>query len=198
VIMTYIHIATEDELSEAIAEKLIITFTQLTIHLKLRRGGNGYLRSNLKSFFEIANKTPILLLTDLDTVVCPPALLIDWKSSVNIPQPSQMFLRVVVREIEAWLLADHSAASALLGTTNLPINPDAINDPKKELMRLAANASRDVRDDIIPKRGAAATQGIGYNARLVNFVRDGWCPDRASERSDSLRRCCAQLRMLDL
>jgi hypothetical protein len=60
-------IATEDELSEALAETLVIDVVQGTIGQRLRRSGFGYLRKNIASFTQIAQHvTPVLLLTDLD------------------------------------------------------------------------------------------------------------------------------------
>jgi hypothetical protein len=194
--MLHIHIATEDELSEAIAERLVTTFTNYNIHLRLRQGGNGYLRSRLKSFFEIALNSPVLLITDLDQVVCPTALLNTWGSSVNMPMPSNMLLRIAVREVEAWLLADHVAASSLLRASMLTTNPDSLPNPKNELIRLANRADRDVRNDLVMTRGAVASQGLGYNSRLIQFVNNDWCPVRACNNSESLRRCVERLKSL--
>jgi hypothetical protein len=194
--MQNIHIATEDELSEAVAECLVRTFTNYDIHLRLRRGGNGYLRGNLKSFFEIALRTPVLLITDLDSVRCPSALLDEWLCSVNIPMPPNMLFRIAVREVESWLLADHDAASSLLNAKSLTTNPDSLQDPKKELIRLAAYASRDVRNDIVITQGAVASQGLGYNSRLIKFVKYDWCPNRACQNSESLRRCVNSLKSI--
>lgn len=196
--MNYIFIATEDILSEAVAEQLVKCFTNYQNIQKLRQGGNGYLRSNLKKFFEIANRTPFLLVTDLDRNECASTLLSDWLGSVNVPIPEKMLLRVAVREIEAWLLADHQGISTLINREFSTNNPDSILNPKRKLIQLAKKAPRDIRLDITIRDGALATQGPGYNARLVDFVRNTWCPIRASNNSNSLKRCCERLESLQL
>jgi hypothetical protein len=103
---------------------------------------------------------------------------------------------VAVREVEAWLLADHEAMSKLLAVKPAvpPRNPDELPDPKATLLSLAQKAPRDVRNDLTPKKGAAAPQGLGYNAVLCPWVRHVWRPERAARRSDSLARARLRLR----
>jgi hypothetical protein len=192
--MVTIHIATEDELSEAVALKLVARVPGLEHGLLLRRGGNGYLRSRMPQWSDLARRQPVLVLTDLDTLTCPSALIGSWLGG-RLPSTG-LLLRVAVRTIEAWLLADEAAATALLGqraSAGLPRDPDGILDPKSLLVRLASRAPRDVRLDICPARGVPARQGLGYNARLSGFVRDSWDPERAAIRSDSLRRAMVRI-----
>ena len=111
--MVTIHIATEDELSEAVALKLVARVPGLEHGLLLRRGGNGYLRSRMPQWSDLARRQPVLVLTDLDTLTCPSALIGSWLGG-RLPSTG-LLLRVAVRTIEAWLLADKAAATALLG-----------------------------------------------------------------------------------
>jgi len=182
-------LATEDALSEALAERILADHPSILIGSKVRRGGNGYLRSRMQAWREIARHAPILVLTDLDnTFACPPALLADWFGSLS--RPAGLLLRVAVREVEAWLLADHDAMTALIGkhvAGRLPEAPDALSDPKAFLLDLAARAPRNVRLDLRAEAGSTARQGLGYNSRLVDLVRREWQPARAAERSPSLR-----------
>lgn len=194
--MSYIHIATEDELSEAVAERLVRHCTGREVHLRLRRNGYGYLRVRLGSFAEMAQRTPVLLLTDLDTKPCPSALLAEWWATAERAVPDTLLLRVAVREIESWLLADHPGMTKLLGVRKLPDDPDALSNPKMALLRLAEKAPREIRDDLTVKRDVMVSQGLGYNARLTHFVRTTWYPERAAERSESLRRCCERLKRI--
>jgi hypothetical protein len=83
----------------------------LDVGLLLRKGGNGYLRSRIPSFCQLARYEPILLITDLDNWTCPAELRTRWLGGLT--QPSTMLIRVAVREVEAWLLADHEAMEAL-------------------------------------------------------------------------------------
>lgn len=190
-------IATEDELSEAVALRLVEEVDpHWTVTHTLRKNGFGYLRAKMPSWCELARQQPVFLLTDLDRVACPAELLQQWRGALNVP--SDLLIRVAVREVEAWLLADHEAARSLLGGhARLPAEPDDLPDPKGHLLRLAAKyATRDVRADLVKATGAIAGQGIGYNARLTHWVRASWAPPRAAGRSPSLHM--ARVRLAEL
>ncbi len=185
-------IATEDELSEFVAERLAAE-AGFTVGQRLRRQGNGYLRSRLESFCQIATRTPVLLLTDLDSARRAPELMKQWLKDRKAPGGLQF--RVAVRSIESWLLADHEAMQALLGSraTKLPDKPDELAYPKHELLSLAQRAPRAVRDDLLVRRGDIAGQGLGYNARLGAVVNSHWSPSRAAANSPSLARARIRL-----
>ena len=195
--MLQVVLATEDELSEAVALRILNAFPSLYIAARLRRGGNGYLRSRIRNFCEMARQSPVVVLTDLDNHACAPKLCSEWLR--RLPHPPGLLLRVAEREIESWLLADHDAVAALLGRTvqrRLPDYPDTVADPKELLLDLARHAPRDVRLDLRAQAGAIARQGLGYNLRLCGLVRTLWHPDRAAERSPSLRRAIGRFREL--
>ena len=182
-------VATEDILSEAVAEKLIQeTGGRLQVVQKLGRQGFGYLKSRMLNFNQMARIQPVFVLTDLDRIECATTLIEKWLGQ-HRPAPGLLF-RVAVREIESWLLADHEAMGILLQRTQLrlPDAPDALVDPKETLVRLARTGPRAVREAIIPEPGAVASQGLGYNNILVDHVRNHWSPERAASRSDSLSR----------
>lgn len=193
--MTAVVLATEDELSEAVGLSLAAE-AGLYVGQFLRRGGFGYLKSKVGSFCEIALRQPVLLLTDLDRVTCAPTLLNKWM--VSSERPENFIFRVVVREIESWLLADHHAMRSLIGARvgKLPLEPDHLPDPKQVLLSLAGRAPRAVKDDLVVTHGAIASQGLGYNARLCEMVRQHWQPARAADRSASLARTRVRLREL--
>lgn len=194
--MVHIVLATEDELSEEVALALAAD-AGLDVGQTLRKRGFGYLQSNIHKFCELARTFPVVLLTDLDRRNCAPELVRTWIGRHH--QPENMLLRVAVREIESWLLADHVAMVELLGAkvvSHLPREPDALPDPKRTLLQLAGFAARDVRADLIANAGAVASQGVGYNARLCELVRDSWRATRAEQRSPSLAR--TRQRLLEL
>lgn len=185
--MTFITLATEDELSEAVCLRLAQE-VGLTVHQSLRRGGFGYLKSRVSNFCQMAEHTPIFMLTDLDRAPCAPGLVSDWLGGRQ--RPDGFIFRVAVREVESWLLADYVTISSFFGLkpNTVPNEPDEVNDPKQELLSLAARASKNIREDLVVKRGVIASQGLGYNARLSALVRQTWSPNAASERSPSLAR----------
>lgn len=184
-----INIATEDELSEIVGIRLVSEMgSAFEVGLTLRKGGFGYLRNSLKSFCQMASRDPMLLLTDLDQAKCPASLIEEWMGSMR--KPDKLLFRVAVREVESWLLSDHDAMASLMGCSKakLPKQPDTLADPKQTLLRFARNAPRNIRTDLIAEDGVIASQGLGYNQRLGDFVREQWSPERAASRSDSLLR----------
>jgi len=187
-------LATEDALSEAVGRRLLSELSgEVWVSPALRKGGRGYLRMRMNSWRQMASRQGVLVLTDLDLIDCPPTLLRDWHA--GRVAPPGLLLRVAVRTIEAWILADHQAMRKLIGPkVPLPSCPDDLRNPKQHLLNLAQHAPRDVRLDLIKQAGAMASQGIGYNARLTDWVTSTWSPDRAAARSPSLRRTRARLR----
>ena len=193
--MAVFFLATEDILSEEVGRRLILELGEkFSVGPTFRQNGNGYLKQRLPNFCSIAERQPFLLITDLDQTVCPTYLISDWLG--NRPKPPNLLFRVAVREIEAWLLADHDGIIDFLGArvTKLTEKPDALPDPKSEFLRQALRAPREIREDIVPEKNAITRIGLGYNRRLTDFVRNVWNPNRAAARSDSLRRARERLR----
>lgn len=195
--MISVAVATEDLPSEQVAERLI-RYIGGNVDLRLRREGFGYLKSKFPSFCEIARQMPVLVLTDLDRAPCPHALVQAWIGQIHMP-PDLVF-RVVVREIEAWLLADREGFSQFLGISPrlLPHDPETLNDPKAEVLRLARRARAAVRRDLLPSNRSTAPQGLGYSSRLSEFAQSMWDIERACESSDSLRRALTRLQEMAL
>ena len=194
--MISVALATEDELSEAVGMKLLSEHPVLTATspMLLRREGFGYLRARMNNWRQMANHRVVLVLTDLDRVVCPLVLLEDWLGAER-RRPENLLLRIAEREVESWLLADHEAFEKLIGNNRqLPVEPDKLPDPKRHLLTLAQKAPRAVKDDLIARRGAVAKQGVGYNRHLVDWVQSDWSPERAAARSPSLLRARNALR----
>lgn len=186
--MTPIALATEDQLSEAIALRLISEVTTpYQITHKLRKGGFGYLRSKMDSWRQMAEHQVMMVLTDLDRADCLVEFRDQW---LNTRQPpASLMLRVAVREVESWVLADHAAMRILIGAKGvLPVAPDLLVDPKQVLLRLAKSAPKDVRQDLLKTIDGNLSPGLGYNACLTEWVNSTWSPQRAADRSPSLAR----------
>lgn len=190
--MTEIAVATEDVLTEVVCER-IANELGLSIFMRLRRGGSGYLKSRISSFIEMARQYPVLVVTDLDDKQCAPRLVRDWVGEKLIPD--QFFLRVAVREVESWIMADRERFGDFIGS-RIDFDPEQLADPKAKLLHLASHAPRSVREELISQRSAIASQGVGYNTKLSEFVAEQWCPRRALASSDSLRRTVERLSSL--
>ena len=190
--MTPIAIATEDQLSEAVILRMMSEVpTPHFIQHKLGRAGNGYLRSKMNSWYQMAQHQVMVVLTDLDRSNCVFEFRQEWL--VEAP-PASLVFRIAVREVESWVLADHVAMRTLIGSRGvLPTAPDSLADPKQAFLGLVNGAPKSVRDDLLKVREGNLTQGLGYNARLTTWVQSEWSPNRAAERSPSLAR--ARLRL---
>lgn len=139
----------------------------------------------------MAQQQIMIILTDLDRANCVVEFRNQW---LGRDCPDNLLLRVAVREVESWVLADHTAMRELVGMTGtLPANPDELSDPKQTLLQLAKGAPRPVRGDLLKIVGGNISPGLGYNARLTEWVASVWNPQRAAERSPSLAR--ARLRL---
>lgn len=187
-------VATEDELSEAVAIKLVFEAHGHQPELRfMRRNGNVFLKASIDKFCQIASRNTVLVMTDLDRGLCAPHLIADWFG--DRLRPAGLIFRVVVREIESWLIADREGLASFLGVSCAKIdrNPDAIPDPKRHLLKIAGFAKGAVRRDILPGKGVRASQGFGYNARLCEFVEKHWSSNNAAQASASLAK--ARLRI---
>ena len=136
------------------------------------------------------------MLRDLDQDAdCAPELL---RSLLPYPSPG-MLLRIPVRALEAWLLADRHGMASFLGISesHIPEVPEALERPKRSLVDLARKSRKTaLRQDIVPGQGLSSEVGPAYSARLIEFVLRHWDLDRAAKSSDSLARCLRVLRTL--
>jgi hypothetical protein len=189
-----VNLATEDELSETVLRKLLDHADRgYAIGTAYGRSGFGYLRRTINGWNRAAQFVPFIVLTDLDLRLCPTELIEDW---LREPRHPNLLLRVAVREVEAWLLADRSNFARYLRVAEkwIPLDPDGLRDPKAALVGVARRSrSERVRDRIVPKRSSTAKQGRDYNACLAEFVQTDWSIEEAAAQSASLRRTVARL-----
>ena len=182
-------LAVEDELSAAVLRRLLEQFqVGLSIDRLINARGYGALKAGLEKFKSASHVLPHVILTDLDRYPCPPALLEDWKA---VSLPPGCLLRVAVREVEAWLLADREGLADFLtvALNKFPEYPETELDPKQKLINLARKCrSRRLSAELVPAPGSSAPIGPGYNARFCEFVVNYWNIDRARNRAPSLDR----------
>jgi hypothetical protein len=156
------------------------------------RSGKSYILSRLTGYNHSARFRHWVVLLDLDDDArCAPEALVRW-----LPVPSRLMrLRVAVRELEAWLLADPERIGGFLSirAAEVPGDPDSIPDPKQLMVTLAGRSRRKaIREDMVPKPGSGQSVGPAYTSRMIEFIQDrrvGWRPHVAITNSESLRRC---------
>lgn len=141
-----------------------------------------------------ALRAPWLVLVDLDHEhPCAAALVGEWLPQV----PTLMRLRVAVREIEAWLLADRVGIAACLSVSRdrIPRSVDELDNPKSLMINVASRSRRRaIRDGMPPRAASGRSIGPLYVTELSRFVREHWDVDEAALASSSLCRCIRALR----
>jgi hypothetical protein len=159
--------------------------------------GSGYIKEKADGFNNAARVVPLLGLVDhVDTgLLCPPDVVSHW-----LPHRRPlMLLRVVVRELESWLLADRENLAHFLKVPpgRIPRAPEDVEDPKRTLVNLARRSrSSTIRDALVPRRGSTSQEGVLYTSEMVRFIREGWNLDTARERAGSMDRCLRRLEQL--
>lgn len=187
-------VAVEDGLSAAVMRRLIqTTGRKFVISRTINARGYGRLKADMAKFKSASHVMPHVVLTDLDQYPCPPALLKDWKA---MALPPRLLLRIAVREVEAWLLADREGIANFLSVAKnkVPQDPEAEADPKRTLINLARKSRRQrLAIELVPEMGSSASIGPLYNARLSEFVDTAWDVDRARTVAPSLDRTLSRL-----
>ncbi|HIJ94933.1 MAG TPA: hypothetical protein HPP94_04200 [Desulfuromonadales bacterium] len=93
-------------------------------------------------------------------------------------------------------LADRSQFAGWLGIeeTEVPVNPETSRDPKADLLNLAKKSrKRELKEGLLPNKGAPSPIGLEYNDLLCNFVKSEWRLDEAVKIAPSLARAIQRL-----
>ncbi|MGA2866222.1 MAG: hypothetical protein ABSF95_17250 [Verrucomicrobiota bacterium] len=191
-----VSLAVEGVLDEVVLRQLIEqSGPRFEVTACYGKRGKDHLRQNISRFNQAAVHKPFIILTDLDDEDCPPGLISRWLPS---GPHCNLILRIAVREVESWLVADAERFARFLGVgeARLPQWPDLIPDPKADLVQLARRSrKRDIREDLIPASGSTSKVGRNYAGQLIQFASGGWTADAAAcQRSPSLRKGLLSLR----
>ncbi|HUN08312.1 MAG TPA: DUF4276 family protein [Aggregatilineales bacterium] len=155
------------------------------------------LLTDIRKYEQAARYVTWLMLLDLDQdAACGAAYR---QSLVSDPQ-SPLILRIAVRTIEAWIMADreHLAAFLKVSMQKIPAYPDSVEYPKKTLIEVV-RTSRDKKliADMVPLQSIGKLEGPNYEARIAEFMNHDkypWRPEVAAQHSDSLARCIRSLK----
>jgi hypothetical protein len=190
--------AVEGVVDEAVVKRLIVEAGGEIGPIYGKRG-KSLLKQRINGYNNAARHYPWIVLVDLNREAdCPPPLKAVW-----LPNPSPfMCLRIAVREVEAWLLADRERFASFFRVRllDIPAAPELMDDPKEVVIELSRKSrSRDIKLDMVPRPGSGRKIGPAYVSTLIEFVSDaqkGWRPYRAAQSSVSLKRCLASMREL--
>ena len=198
----FVVVKAEDRLLAVLGERLLRAFGQ-----KYRMHGEPSImhgKDNINRDVPKWNKTARkgivhLVLRDLDSPAgadenCPA------KESDRLCQNRHpnLMLRFAVFEAESWLLADADKLASFLELRSLrvPDTVDAIENPKNFLLSQIRQSSNnpDISRGMLPQTRGTAKIGRAYNNILAEFVEKKWSPNRATKKSESLRRAFHRLR----
>lgn len=189
--------AVEGIVDEAVVKKLIAHIGGAASGIYGRKG-KPYLQKKLGGYNNEAHtrRTPWLVLVDLDNDAgCAPSLRDMW-----MPDPApHLCFRIVVREIEAWLMADAESLANYLSVSQnrIPATPESIERPKDEMVNIGRRSRRrEVRQDMVPRENSGRRVGPAYASRLIEYVENKWRPEVAARSSESLRRAILCLKRL--
>lgn len=191
--MSVINPLVEGEMDEAAAFKLIEAAGH-TPGVCYGKKGCGYIKTKVQGFNRSARTTCYLTLVDLmDTgLSCPPEVLAGWVPHLN----RNMLFRVVVRELESWLLADRQNIANFLSVSpiQIPEHPEDIRDPKRELVNIARRSrNARIRRFLVPDSGSTAQVGKLYVSEMNTFINSQWDPQIARRIAPSLDSCLRKL-----
>jgi hypothetical protein len=143
-----------------------------------------------RQYNEAGKHMAVIGLADLEQIDCAPTLL-----AVELPRKSGGFhLRLAVRMLESWLLADRARLASFLKVpaTAIPIAPDALRHPKRELVNISRKStSRLIREAMIPEDSGGVV-GPDYVATMSEFICTHWQVAVARATSPSLERACVR------
>ncbi len=193
--MTFVYFAVEGDADVPVAERLI-RHVGHTPHRAIVAGGVPRLDQRIPGLTRSAAHMNWLILRDLDREQCAPRLVRRLFAGGVPPRAS---LRIPVRSMESWMLADAVGFSEVFSVNRnrLPDRPDDLENAKLYLVNACRSSRRlEVRSAIPPRRGSGRAVGPEYVSRISVFARHHWDPERAAERSPSLARAIRALERL--
>lgn len=194
-------VATEDVLSASVATRLMARYApQSEVTQVLVLDGINNIKARMQDLVQIAGREDlVLVLADMDHPDgCPLYRVSELSGGFTLPR--NLLIRIVMPEIESWIMADRTGIAQWL---NIPPNivprtPESLNDPKRTLVQLASRSrNRTLRQRIAPAHvlGTHRT-GAGYNILLREFVTQHWNPDAARNHAPSLARAITRIAQL--
>jgi len=191
----YVTGAVEGLVDEAVLRRLIREAGMQCVAV-YGKEGKPYLIEQLPKYNNAARYAPWCILIDLDRDAgCAPEFI----DRILPDRAPGMVARVAVREVESWLLADRVNMAKFLGVrqVDIPRDPDALDDPKRQVIDLARRSRyRAIAQDLVPRPGSGRAEGPAYTSRMIEFATRLWQPREAAELSPSLARCIAAIERL--
>gem|GEM_PF-1002824 len=189
----YAYLLTDGDVNGVAGRRLLTKLCGLE-YSSVRAIVKGSRKELRKSILNLVNNLePLLMIVDLENdAKCAPELLDGWLKDHCMM--GLRCLRVAVRAIESWVMADAEGLGEFLGVSPNRIKrewsafrkPDFIDFPKDFLTQRVIPISRkkEIRNSMIP--GGGERVGKGYNNQLRRFLSEFWDPERGAINSPSL------------
>ncbi len=194
--MTEVHYATEGLLDATVAEKLIVYYGGKVGRFSDYLGGKAEVDRLIPKYADAAKHgIARLVLRDLDNdEQCAGALV----ARLLPNSANKLCLRIAIREIESWLMADIEAfASAIpVRKSEILLNTDDIQNPKRFILdSVRRSGNRKLKRMLLSRDANQAFEGPEYTSFLQQFAMQKWSPDRAISggRSVSLTRSASRI-----
>ena len=197
-ITVFLLVVTEGQLEIPVVQKVfdVLGIEHDETRFVPKGGGNAFWSDAVKYNKAARYAGPVLGIADLEQSPCPGGLIVQYLPHGRHPS---FVLRIAVRMLEAWLLADRQAISSFLRVPagRIPNDPDKLPHAKQYLVNLARQSrKRQIVEDIVPPQGSEGVVGRGYAPQMSNFIRTAWRPTIASANSNSLRRALAAIQAI--
>ena len=130
----------------------------------------------------------VMGLADLEQAQCASFLL----ASKLRDKSAGFHLRIAVRMLESWLLADRQSIAHFLKVpiSAFPTEPDSESHAKKLLVSIARRStSKSIREALVPDDSGGIV-GPDYAATMNRFIEEHWRVSEARKRSPSLEKAC--------
>jgi hypothetical protein len=194
--MALINSIVEGVLDEAMAARLIEAAGH-THGFCYGKKGSAYIKAKIAKYNQSATSIRYLVLVDfMDTrLPCPGHVSRIW---IPNRKPNLIF-RVVVREIESWVMADSKNFAEFLhiAQSKVPQNPEQLSDPKQTLINLARSSRRkQIRESLVPETNSTAKIGKLYNSEISQFIANQWDLTKALRNAPSLEKCYQRLQAI--
>jgi hypothetical protein len=180
-----INVAVEGESDRGVAGS-VVRAAGRSVRLIRVAGGKSRLDPLIPKYNAASIQNPWVVFRDSDSD-CPVALRTRLTSGIAVPSPS-FCLRIAHSMSEAWLLSDPDAFTRYfkVARSRIPSAPESLLHAKRTLLALCADSrSRAIREEVTASGGGP---GPLFVAHMNDFASDHWDANRASERSESLRR----------
>ncbi len=191
----FLLVVTEGQLEIPVVQKVfdVLGIEHAETRFVPKGGGNAFWRDVVKYNKAARHAGPVLGIADLEQFPCASGLIVQHLPHGRHPA---FVLRIAVRMLESWLLADRQAIASYLRVpvARVPNDPDHLPHAKQCLVNLARQSrKRQIIEDIVPFQGSEGVVGRGYTPQMTNFIRTAWRPNIASVNSRSLQRALAAI-----